>query len=59
MNKNGAKADFICDVCGKVITDYPLAKDPPRCCGQEMRRIYSVNVIYKGDGWTGAGKEKR
>ena len=52
--------DYVCDICGKKIEDYPLGKKPPRCCRQVMRRLYApVRIIYEGEGWTDAQREER
>ena len=49
-----AKSDYVCEVCGAEVYDYPLGKKPPVCCRKVMLRKYApITVIYKGNGWGG------
>ena len=49
---------YICDTCGKEV-ERPASAPVPKCHGKMRRKYYPVNVVYKGDGFTGAQKEER
>ena len=49
-----AKSDYVCEVCGAEVYDYPLGKKPPVCCRKVMLRKYApITIIFKGNGWGG------
>lgn len=52
--------DYYCTICGKERNDYPDGKKPPVCCRKIMlKKYHPTPVVFKGEGWTNAGKEKR
>ena len=52
--------DYYCTICGKERNDYPDGVKPPVCCWKIMlKKYHPTPVVFKGEGWTNAGKEKR
>ena len=52
---------YVCKFCGDLIELEPVAP-VPKCkeCGEKMvRKYYPPYIHYKGNGFTGAQKEKR
>ena len=51
---------YECKQCGAIVERE--AKAPvPKCCGRKkmVRKFHAPTILYRGDGFTGAQKEKR